>query len=314
MHHAAEMHKAGVQHLHVVAGSDRVHEYHSLLHKYNDVAGKHGHYNFKSITVHSSGERDPDSEGTKGVSGTKMREHASSGNKKAFHAGLPSHMKPEHKEALYHDLRHHMGIKEVFNPHLKVSKYQWGEKEGVEKMKKMTPGQNEAKEADYGSDYQNTVKRVGEKAKQGPMKTVWVPAKYGTGGKYKVVPASPVKVKESIEAIPVQYVTQNKVPFLLMTNEQRQAFFEERNQLDFDGTQTTHFDQCPYAFGAFKNMVDVAKLNKLISQPIGAQEPKVDVKTATVSQTKETEDKVKAGAAMKPDRLRHMQFRHYVGL
>lgn len=30
---------------------------------------------------------------------------------------------------------------EVFEPHLKVSKYQWGEIEGVNKMKSMTPGE-----------------------------------------------------------------------------------------------------------------------------------------------------------------------------
>lgn len=113
LHHAADLHKAGVQHLHVVAGSDRHQAMHDLLHKYND--GKehaHGSFKFKSITLHSSGERDPDSEGTAGVSGTKMREHASSGNKKDFHANLPKSMKPEHKDALYHDLRHHMGVKE----------------------------------------------------------------------------------------------------------------------------------------------------------------------------------------------------------
>lgn len=110
LHHAADLHKAGVKHLHVVAGSDRHQAMHELLHKYND--GKkhaHGSFKFKSITLHSSGERDPDSEGTSGVSGTKMREHAASGNKTEFHKHLPSKMKPEHKDALYHDLRKHMG-------------------------------------------------------------------------------------------------------------------------------------------------------------------------------------------------------------
>jgi hypothetical protein len=109
MHHASEMHKQGVEHLHVVGGSDRKDEYHKLLNAYNGKEGKHGHYNFKSITVHSSGERDPDSEGTSGVSGTKMREHAASGNEKEFHKGLPSKMKPEHKSALYHEVRKAMG-------------------------------------------------------------------------------------------------------------------------------------------------------------------------------------------------------------
>jgi hypothetical protein len=32
-------------------------------------------------------------------------------------------------------------IAEIYNPHLKVSKYQWGEIEGVNKMKSMTPGE-----------------------------------------------------------------------------------------------------------------------------------------------------------------------------
>lgn len=112
LHHAAEMHKAGVKHLHVVAGSDRHEDMHNLLHKYNGVKSAHGNYKFNSITVHSSGERDPDSEGTSGVSGTKMREHAASGNKKEFHKNLPSKMKPEHKDALYNDLRKSMGHKD----------------------------------------------------------------------------------------------------------------------------------------------------------------------------------------------------------
>jgi len=112
LHHAAAAHAAGAEHLHVVAGSDRHEEMHNLLHKYNGKDSAHGHYNFKSITVHSSGHRDPDSEGTEGISASKMREHAVSGNKKAFHAGAPSKMKPEHKEAMYNDVRNGMGVKD----------------------------------------------------------------------------------------------------------------------------------------------------------------------------------------------------------
>lgn len=112
MHHAADLHKAGVQHLHVIAGSDRKNEMHTLLHKYNGVEGKHGHYNFKSITVHSAGARDPDAEGTTGMSASKMREHAASGNKKAFHAGAPSKMSTEHKDEMYKEVRSGMGHKD----------------------------------------------------------------------------------------------------------------------------------------------------------------------------------------------------------
>lgn len=109
LHHASEMHKAGVQHLHVVAGSDRKPHFEKLLHDYNGKEGQHGHYNFKSITVHSSGDRDPDAEGATGMSASKMREHAAAGREKEFHEGLPSKMKPEHKAALYHDVRKAMG-------------------------------------------------------------------------------------------------------------------------------------------------------------------------------------------------------------
>jgi hypothetical protein len=88
---AAKLHKQGVTHLHMVAGSDRTGEYHKLLHKYN---GTHegALFNFKHIKVHSAGERDPDAEGTEGMSASKMRAHASSGNYKEFKKGIPSHV------------------------------------------------------------------------------------------------------------------------------------------------------------------------------------------------------------------------------
>jgi hypothetical protein len=112
LHHAAQAHAAGAEHLHVVAGSDRHEEMHKLLHKYNGQHSAHGHYNFKSITVHSSGERDPDSEGTTGISASKMRTHAASGNQAEFHKGAPSTMSPEHKTAMYKDVRKGLGHKD----------------------------------------------------------------------------------------------------------------------------------------------------------------------------------------------------------
>jgi hypothetical protein len=103
LHHAAKLYKSGVRHLHVVAGSDRVDDYRTKLAKYND--GKdhaHGSYKFHSITVHSSGERDPDAEGSEGMSGTKMRELAHAGKHKEFKAGLPKALHPHAKEIADH--------------------------------------------------------------------------------------------------------------------------------------------------------------------------------------------------------------------
>jgi dephospho-CoA kinase len=115
MHAAAEAHARGVTHLHVVAGSDRVKEYHDLLHKYNGKKAGHGEYNFKKITVHSAGHRDPDAEGAEGMSATKMREHAKNKNFSSFREGVPHHVSDEHAKEMMHDVRKGMGLHEEYN-------------------------------------------------------------------------------------------------------------------------------------------------------------------------------------------------------
>jgi hypothetical protein len=112
--HAAELHKKGVTHLHMVAGSDRVAEYKKKLAQYNGK-GEGKLYNFKKITVHSAGERDPDAEGTTGMSASKMRSHASTGNFKEFKKGVPGHVPEHHAKEMYHDVRKGMQIKESIN-------------------------------------------------------------------------------------------------------------------------------------------------------------------------------------------------------
>ena len=108
---AAKLHKSGVTHLHMVAGSDRIPEYKKVLKKYN---GTHegALFNFKKIEVHSAGDRDPDAEGTTGMSGSKMRAHAASGKFKEFRKGVPAHVSDEHAKELMHDTRKGMGLHE----------------------------------------------------------------------------------------------------------------------------------------------------------------------------------------------------------
>jgi len=114
LQHAAELHKKGVTHLHMVAGSDRVPEYKKKLAQYN---GTHegALYNFKKITVHNAGERDPDAEGTTGMSASKMRGHAKAGEYNKFKQGIPSHVPEHHANELYHDVRKGMQVKEDIN-------------------------------------------------------------------------------------------------------------------------------------------------------------------------------------------------------
>ena len=63
----------------MVVGSDRVGEFHNLLHKYN---GKE--YNFKKISVKSAGHRDPDAEGSEGMSASKLRGLVKAGKRDEF--------------------------------------------------------------------------------------------------------------------------------------------------------------------------------------------------------------------------------------
>ena len=112
--HAAELHKKGVTHLHMVAGSDRVEEYKKKLAQYNGTH-KGALFNFKKITVHSAGQRDPDAEGTAGMSASKMRGHASTGNFKEFKKGIPKHVPEHHAKEMFSDVRKGMQIKESIN-------------------------------------------------------------------------------------------------------------------------------------------------------------------------------------------------------
>ena len=105
LHIASKLHKEGYQHLHLVAGSDRVEQYHKLLHDYNGKEGPHGSYNFKSIKVISAGHRDPDSEGAEGMSGSKLRSHAIAGNKEEFKKGMMSGLSDKDKEDVYNKVR-----------------------------------------------------------------------------------------------------------------------------------------------------------------------------------------------------------------
>jgi hypothetical protein len=69
----------------MVAGSDRVPEYRTLIDKYNGTE-----FTFKIVDVVSAGERDPDADGTTGISASKMREFAVNSEFDSFKKGLPS--------------------------------------------------------------------------------------------------------------------------------------------------------------------------------------------------------------------------------
>ncbi len=102
----------------MVVGSDRVNDFQTLLEKYNGVEGRHGYYNYSEIKVVSAGERDPDAEGVTGMSASKMRAAAGSGDYDSFKLGLP---KSYDGTQLFNDVRKGMGIAREIKPFKPVS-------------------------------------------------------------------------------------------------------------------------------------------------------------------------------------------------
>tara|TARA_B100001564_G_scaffold252630_1_gene214752 strand:+ start:237 stop:1094 length:858 start_codon:yes stop_codon:yes gene_type:complete len=100
-----KFHQEGHTHATMVVGSDRVKQFKALANKYN---GKE--YNYKKIHILSAGQRDPDAEGVAGISGTKMRAHASGNDYKSFKAGLHANHSDEHAKKLYKATRQGMNL------------------------------------------------------------------------------------------------------------------------------------------------------------------------------------------------------------
>jgi hypothetical protein len=100
-----KFHQEGHTHATMVVGSDRVKQFKALATKYN---GKE--YNYKKINILSAGHRDPDAEGVAGISGTKMRAHASGNDYKSFKAGLHANHSDDHAKKLFKATRQGMNL------------------------------------------------------------------------------------------------------------------------------------------------------------------------------------------------------------
>jgi len=90
----------------MIAGSDRIREFQALANKYN---GRD--YEYKKITVVSSGERDPDAEGVSGMSASKMREMAKNNDYRSFKQGVPN-LSDSDSKSLFNAVKKGMGIRE----------------------------------------------------------------------------------------------------------------------------------------------------------------------------------------------------------
>jgi len=94
------------QNIILIAGADRLAEYTTLLNKYNGTL-----YTYDTISVISSGDRDPESDGVSGVSASGMRQHCAEGNFQKFTTGLPRSTAPDLARSLFESVRSGMGVK-----------------------------------------------------------------------------------------------------------------------------------------------------------------------------------------------------------
>jgi len=101
-----ELGDEGVTEVTIVVGSDRVKEFKKLL--------KTDFY-FNKINVINAGERDPDASDVSGMSASKMREAAASGNYAIFKKGTPKMLSEKDKKDMYNEIRDVMGITEEKN-------------------------------------------------------------------------------------------------------------------------------------------------------------------------------------------------------
>ena len=81
-----DLYRKGAEHFIFVAGSDRLNSYQEIL---EDLNGKDDFFYFKKITMVSSGDRDSNSLGITGISGTKMRQFVLADSFDKFREGLP---------------------------------------------------------------------------------------------------------------------------------------------------------------------------------------------------------------------------------
>jgi hypothetical protein len=279
--HAEKLHKSGTKHLIMVGGSDRVDEYHKILHKYNGEGDKKL-FNFKSIKVVSAGERDPDAEGTSGMSASKMRAHASSNNYNEFKKGIPSHVPEKHARELFSDVQN--GIKEkkksIRERYLNSEIYNIGDRVFVEN-----------KEVQIIARASNFVTIETE---SGSIEKRWLD---DVKEEYSVFD-NVVEEETEIPALETRKKVIREIPRLLMTPKQikeESEKIQKRSQVSYMGYTTKNFDVEPKAREMFQKLI--AAIGE-VTKPESESEKKATA--------------VEVGSLVKPTHIRHQQTKNYL--
>ena len=95
----------GYKNVVLVVGGDRIDGMTDQISRYINHKDKDKSFNFDNFKVVSSGRRDPDAEGTVGMSGTKMRQAVIDDEFESFMLGLPKKTTPRLAKSLFNAIR-----------------------------------------------------------------------------------------------------------------------------------------------------------------------------------------------------------------
>jgi hypothetical protein len=270
-HHLTRLHREGHKNLVMVAGSDRIEDYKEKLQKWNGKEGPHGYFHFKNWEVKSSGDRDPDSEGTEGMSASKMRKHAEDNNFKEFKKGVPSHASEEHTKALFNDVRRGMSVKESRDIR---ERYIDGEIFNLGETVETNTGM--LGEIVYrGSSYVTLELTNNTTAKY------WIKDIQETNKKNTRTPLA----KESFTPVTFnERFSSKKIPVLLMSKRQIDEMRNAHKQLTYNEYTTQHMDMCPSAANQLSELIKTNDKNpKYILQAIMAFDEMFGIEKEAVS-------------------------------
>ena len=113
-------HMDGYANVRIIGGGDRVAEFEKLSSNYNGKL-----YQFDNVEVRSAGDRDPDSEGTEGMSASKQRKAAAENDFESFRKGVPSSMDDKAAKMLFNTLRKAMKVNEGWSLWEIAPKFDW---------------------------------------------------------------------------------------------------------------------------------------------------------------------------------------------
>ena len=99
----------------IVVGSDRVADIKKYMERYIGHSDPSKRYNFDKFDVVSASQRDPDAEGTRGISASKMRAFVIEDEYKLFAANSPSGTSDKDIKNIFKKLKKAMNVNEIWN-------------------------------------------------------------------------------------------------------------------------------------------------------------------------------------------------------